>query len=84
MLEIANNGKWPDPNNANGRYFSGENTSDWQAKQLKQLLPKEWTIEIADLWKDCGNITITGIAPTALGGPAWFDQIELYRTKPNK
>ena len=84
MLEIANNGKWPDPNSANGRYFSGENTSDWQAKQLKQLLPKEWTIEIADLWKDCGNITITGIAPTALGGPAWFDQIELYRTKPNK
>ena len=84
MLELANDGKWPEPNNANGRYFSGKNTSNWKAKQLKKSPPKEWTIVIRDLWKDFGNLTLTGIAPTALGGPVWFDQIELYRTKPNK
>ena len=84
MIELANDGKWPEPNNAKGRYFSGKNTSKWQAKQLKKLPPKEWTIVIRDLWKDFGNLTLTGIAPTALGGPVWFDQIELYRTKPNK
>jgi len=33
-----------------------------------------------DLWKDFGNLTLTGIAPTALGGAAWFDRIELLRS----
>ena len=84
MLEIANDGEWPDPNNGKGRYFSGKNTSDWKATRLKQSTPKKWTIVIRDLWKDFGNLTLTGIAPTALGGPAWFDQIELHRTKPKK
>ena len=84
MLEIANNGKWPDSNNSQGRYFSGKNTSDWKATRLKQSTPKKWTIVIRDLWKDLGNLTLTGIAPTALGGPAWFDQIELHRTKPKE
>jgi hypothetical protein len=32
-----------------------------------------------DLWKDFGDMTLTGIAPTALGGAVWFDQIELLR-----
>ena len=84
MIEIANNGKWPDPNNPKGRYYSGTNSSGWQATQLKKTTPKEWIIVIRDLWKDFGNLTITGIAPTAMGGPVWFDQIELHKTNPDK
>jgi hypothetical protein len=30
-----------------------------------------------DLWQDCGEFTLTGITPTAMGGPAFFDRIEL-------
>jgi hypothetical protein len=33
-----------------------------------------------DLWKDFGDFTLTGIAPTAMGGPVWFDRIELLRS----
>ena len=33
-----------------------------------------------DLWKDFGNFTLTGIAPTAMGGEALFDRIELLRS----
>jgi hypothetical protein len=36
-----------------------------------------------DLWADFGDSTITGIAPTAMGGPALFDRIELLRAKDN-
>jgi hypothetical protein len=32
-----------------------------------------------DLWKDCGAFTLTGIAPTAMGGTVFFDRIELLR-----
>jgi hypothetical protein len=32
------------------------------------------------LWSDFGELTLTGIAPTAMGGPALFDRIELLRT----
>ncbi len=35
-----------------------------------------------DLWKDFGDCTVTGIAPTAMGGPALFDAIELLRENP--
>jgi hypothetical protein len=33
-----------------------------------------------DLWKDFGEFTLTGIAPTALEGPALFDTIELLQS----
>jgi hypothetical protein len=33
------------------------------------------------MWKDFGDFTLTGIAPTAMGGPVWFDQIELRQEK---
>ena len=33
-----------------------------------------------DLWKDFGSFTLTGIAPTAMGGEAFFDRIELARS----
>ena len=60
-----------------------QNTSDWQATRVSEKRPTEWTVVTRDLWKDFGNLTLTGIAPTALGGPAWFDQIELLRTPDN-
>ena len=34
------------------------------------------------MWKEFGDFTLTGIAPTALDGPAWFDKIELLRATP--
>jgi hypothetical protein len=33
-----------------------------------------------DVWKDFGRLTLTGIAPTAMGRPALFDRIELLRS----
>jgi hypothetical protein len=29
-----------------------------------------------DLWQDFGEFTLTGIAPTAMGGAADFDRLE--------
>lgn len=33
-----------------------------------------------DLWRDFGEFTLTGFAPTAMGGPALFDRIELLQS----
>ena len=82
LIEIADSGNWPAPNSPKLRYYSGKNTTDWQATPLAAESPTEWTVVIRDLWKDFGDITLTGIAPTALGAPAWFDQIELLRATP--
>ena len=79
MVELADNGAWPSSGSPERRYYSGKNTSDWQATRVSEKRPTEWTMVTRDLWKDFGNLTLTGIAPTALGGPAWFDQIELLR-----
>ena len=83
MIEIADRGRWPSPNSPKRRYFSGKNTSEWKATQVADNTPQKWTFVTRDLWQDFGNLTLTGIAPTALGGPAWFDRIELLRS-PNK
>ena len=42
--------------------------------------PADWTVMTRDLWQDFGDFTLTGIAPTAIAGPALFDRIELIRT----
>ena len=42
----------------------------------------EWVVVTRDLWKDFGDFTLTGIAPTAIGGDALFDRIELLRELP--
>ena len=83
MVELADNGAWPSSGSPERRYYSGKNTSDWQATRVSEKRPTEWTVVTRDLWKDFGNLTLTGIAPTALGGPVWFDQIELLRTPEN-
>lgn len=80
MIELASNGHWPPAGEAIRRYFSGQNTTKWQAKQVSETAPRQWTVITVDLWKDCGSFTLTGIAPTALGGEVLFDRIELLRT----
>ena len=80
MLELASNGTWPSSDSPERRYYSGKNTSDWQATRVSEKRPTEWTVVTRDLWKDFGNLTLTGIAPTAMDGPVWFDRIELLRT----
>ena len=82
MLEISDNGNWPEPNDPKRRYYSGKNTSKWKATQISSETPGEWTVVTRDMWKEFGDFTLTGIAPTALGGPAWFDKIELLRATP--
>lgn len=80
MLELAADGQWPPPNASVRRYFAGQNTTGWQARQLSPQIPHGWTAVTIDLWKDSGAFTLTGIAPTAMGGPALFDSIQLLRT----
>ncbi len=79
MLELAAEGQWPNAKNPQRRYHSGDNSSGWQSTQINLTSPDEWTVVTRDLWRDVGNITLTGIAPTALGGPALFDRIELLQ-----
>jgi putative membrane-bound dehydrogenase-like protein len=79
MLEFADTGQWPPPDRSLRRYFAGQNTTGWQARRLSAEAPREWTEIVVDLWQDCGAFTLTGIAPTAMGGPAYFDRIELLR-----
>lgn len=80
LIELADDGGWPRPDDPRRRYFSGVNTTDWQATQVAQQPPTEWTVSTVDLWKDAGDFTLTGIAPTAMGGAALFDKIELLQT----
>ena len=84
MVELASNGQWPKPEDARRRYFAGKNTTAWQAREVNAAAPTEWREEILDLWKDCGAFTLTGIAPTAMGGAAFFDRIELMQQKPEE
>ncbi|CAN5247083.1 hypothetical protein BH11PLA2_BH11PLA2_22280 [soil metagenome] len=79
LIELAADGKWPLAKSPTRRYFSGKNTSGWQATPVSDKPPREWTLVTVDLWKDFGDFKLTGFAPTAMGGPALFDSIELLR-----
>lgn len=79
MIELANRGSWPPAKQPQFRYFAGGNTTGWQATRVSDEAPDEWQVITRDLWKDFGDCTITGIAPTAIGGAALFDAIELLR-----
>jgi hypothetical protein len=83
MIEFANAGKWADINTKNFRYSAGRNTSPWLATEISAEAPKEWTTVTRDFWKDFGDCTITGMAPTAINGAALFDKIELLQ-KPSE
>ena len=79
MLELAADGRWPAAADPRRRYFAGKNTTKWEARELSPEAPAEWRVVTLDLWKDCGAFTLTGLAPTAMGGQACFDRIELLR-----
>jgi hypothetical protein len=81
MVELAASGQWPRPEDARRRYFAGKNTTEWRAREVSASAPANWREEIFDLWHDCGAFTLTGIAPTAMGGPAFFDRIELMQSR---
>ncbi|MBW3540615.1 MAG: c-type cytochrome [Planctomycetes bacterium] len=80
MIELADNGAWPSAGEARCRYYAGRNTTGWQAIEIAAEAPGEWTVVTRDLWKDFGDSELTGIAPTAMGGDALFDAVELLRT----
>jgi putative heme-binding domain-containing protein len=82
MLELADRGHWPKPDEPTRRYFAGSNTTGWQATQVSSNAPAKWTEQTRDLWADFGDFTLTGIAPTAIGGPALFDRVELLQDAP--
>jgi hypothetical protein len=79
MVELANDGRWPAADEAHCRFYSGKNSTGWQALQLAKDPPRDWLVVTVDLWKEFGPLTLTGIAPTAMGGPAFFDRIELLQ-----
>ncbi|MFN0199565.1 MAG: PVC-type heme-binding CxxCH protein [Planctomycetaceae bacterium] len=80
MFELAASGSWPAADKPLRRYYSGENSSKWSATEISPDVPTEWTVVTVDLWKDFGEFTLTGIAPTAMGGSALFDKIELLQS----
>ena len=84
MLELAADGAWPPPDKPLRRYYSGTNTTGWSAVRVSHEVPGNWVLVTRDLWKDFGRFTLTGIAPTAMGGQACFDRIELLRVVDNK
>jgi putative membrane-bound dehydrogenase-like protein len=77
MLELADNGAWPGAGEARGRYYSGANSTGWKAVRVAKAVPRDWVVVTRDLWKECGPLRLTGLAPTAMGGDAFFARIEL-------
>ena len=78
MLELALNGSWPAASSAAGRYVAGPNQTGWAAISLSDTAPRDWTVVTVDLWKDLGDVTITGCAPTCdQGEEAFFDSLLL-------
>jgi putative membrane-bound dehydrogenase-like protein len=80
MLELADQGTWPPADQPLRRYVSGANETGWQAVQIAPDPPGDWTVVTRDLWQDFGDMILTGIAPTAIGGRALFDRIELLQS----
>jgi putative heme-binding domain-containing protein len=79
LVELAADGSLPPTDKPVRRYSAGKNTSGWQALEISPAAPAAWTVVTVDLWKDFGTFTLTGLALTALGGPALFDRIELLQ-----
>ncbi len=78
MLELAASGVWPDAKVPAGRYVAGKNTTGWAAHSMSDVAPNQWSTVTFDLWKDIGNFTLTGLAPTCdRGEEAFFDALLL-------
>ena len=80
MIELADNGGWPPPDRSLRRYHAGKNSSSWESVEISDEVPRQWTVVTRDLWKDFGDFTLTGFAPTAMGAAALFDRIELLQS----
>jgi putative heme-binding domain-containing protein len=80
MLELADDGRWPAADSPSHRYFAGKNTTGWAAVCVDNAPPGDWVVVQRDLWAEFGDMTLTGLAPTAMGGEALFDRIELLRS----
>jgi putative membrane-bound dehydrogenase-like protein len=80
MLELADKGAWPDAGAPRCRVYSGDNTTPWKALRLSKDVPRDWVVVTVDLWGRFGEMTLTGLAPTAMGGPVYFDRIELLQS----
>ena len=80
MIELAADGAWPAAESPTRRYCAGRNTTGWAAVEVSAECPDKWVVVVRDLWKDFGPFVLTGIAPTAMGGEARFDRIELARS----
>lgn len=81
MLELATDGHWPDAKEPKGRYVAGPNHTGWSAISVAEEAPSEWKVETFDLWKDMGDSTLTGLAPTCdQGEEAFFDSLVLGPT----
>ncbi len=83
MIELAGDGEWPPADQPLRRYYAGRNTTGWEAVEVSADVPGDWAVVTRDLWRDFGSFTLTGIAPTAMGGEAFFDRIELLRSLDN-
>lgn len=78
MIELTRSGKWPDAKDPKGRYVAGPNTTGWAAISVSDTAPTAWTVVTVDLWKDLGDCTLTGLAPTCdKGDEAFFDSVLL-------
>ena len=80
MIELAADGRWPPADKPLRRYYSGRNSTNWAAVRVAEEVPRQWTVVTRDLYEDFGEFTLTGMAPTAMGGEARFDRIELLRS----
>ncbi len=80
MLELASGGHWPQPNSGKFRYYAGRNSTPWKATEIAPSVPSEWTTVTRDVWKDCGDCTLTGIGPTVMNGAGLFGRIELLQS----
>lgn len=63
------------------RYTAGAPSVPWPARSVAQQAPRNWEVVTRDLFKDFGNLTLTGIALTPIDGTAGlYDHIYLGRT----
>jgi putative membrane-bound dehydrogenase-like protein len=44
MLELADRGAWPRPDESRGRFYTGRNTTQWKAVQVSDQVPREWVV----------------------------------------
>ncbi|MEQ9406462.1 MAG: c-type cytochrome [Fuerstiella sp.] len=82
LLELADSGNWPPAEKPLRRYHAGRNSTSWQSVEVDTTVPRDWVVVTRDLWQDFGDFTLTGMAPTALGGPVQFDRLELLQVDP--